>query len=100
MSMPSNGGYKCLCPACGSRMRIRGSAVQTPTYKTMYAQCTNMGCGATYTGALSWEYSLNTPGVEHPRAVLPLAPTIVRREALRSQQPVTNQLDMLDAIAG
>lgn len=36
----NSGGYKCLCPACGSRMRIR-------------AQCYNLACGATYSGSLT-----------------------------------------------
>lgn len=100
MSAPNNGGYKSLCPACGSRMRIRGSETLTPTYKSMYGQCTNMGCGGIYSGSLTWDFSLNTPGVEQPIVQLPLAPSAVRRAAFKVSRPDTTQMDMLDAMVG
>ncbi|HCF7496314.1 TPA: ogr/Delta-like zinc finger family protein, partial [Pseudomonas aeruginosa] len=46
--------YKLVCPCCHSRMRIRSSEGQTPCFRSMYAQCTNALCGATFTGSLSW----------------------------------------------
>ena len=98
MSAPNNGGYKALCPACGSRMRIRNSEAQTPTFKTMYAQCTNIACGATYTGALSWDYALSPSGLDQPRVVLPIAPASLRMKALQDSLPKTNQLDLLNAL--
>jgi hypothetical protein len=100
MSTPNGGGYRCLCPACGSPMRIRTSEVQTPVFKTMYGQCTNVACGGSYVGSLGWEFRLNTPGTERPLTDLPLAPAAMRHKIFRSQQPATRQLDMLDAIAG
>lgn len=96
MSVSNNGGYKCLCPACGHRMRIRNSEAQTPTFKTMYAQCLNMTCGATYTGSLSWDYALSPSGIEQPRVALPLAPSAQRLQALRDHREKTNQLDLLE----
>ncbi|AUF99784.1 transcriptional regulator [Pseudomonas sp. 09C 129] len=98
MSTPSNGGYKCLCPACGSRMRIRNSEAQTPNFKTMYGQCMNILCGATYTGSLSWDYALSPSGIDRPRMVLPIAPSVQRMQALRDSRQKTNQLDLLDAV--
>ncbi|MDF2073164.1 ogr/Delta-like zinc finger family protein [Pseudomonas mendocina] len=94
----NSGGYKCLCPACGSRMRIRNSETQTPTFKTMYAQCCNLACGATYTGSLTWDYALSPSGLDKPRISLPIAPSVQRMQALRDSQPQTDQLDLLDAM--
>ncbi|MDU9408247.1 ogr/Delta-like zinc finger family protein [Pseudomonas sp. zfem001] len=94
----NSGGYKCLCPACGSRMRIRNSETQTPTFKTMYAQCCNLACGATYTGSLTWDYALSPSGLDKPRISLPIAPSVQRMQALRDCKPKTNQLDLLDAM--
>ncbi|MHB0819860.1 ogr/Delta-like zinc finger family protein [Stutzerimonas stutzeri] len=96
MSVAHNGGYKCLCPACGERMRIRNSEAQTPVFKTMYAQCTSVACGATYTGSLSWDFALSPSGLDRPRITLPLAPSVQRMQALRDSRPKTDQLDLLD----
>lgn len=98
MSAPNNGGYKALCPACGDRMRIRNSEAQTPTFKTMYAQCTNIACGATYTGSLTWDYALSPSGLDQPRVVLPIAPSLLRMKALQDSLPKTDQLDLLNAL--
>lgn len=96
MSVANNGGYRCLCPACGHRMRIRNSEAQTPVFKTMYAQCLNIACGATYTGSLSWDHTLSPSGLDKPRLVLPLAPSVQRMQALRDSQKKTDQLDIFD----
>lgn len=98
MSSNHGGGYKAICPACNSAMRIRNSEAQTPTFKTMYAQCTNLACGATYTGSLTWDYALSPSGLDKPRIILPLAPSVQRMQALRDCQAKTNQLDLLDAM--
>ena len=98
MSATNNGGYKALCPACGNRMRIRNSEAQTPTFKTMYAQCTNIACGATYTGSLTWDYALSPSGLDQPRVVLPIAPWMLRMKALQDNLPKTDQLDLLNAL--
>lgn len=98
MSSNHGGGYKAICPACESPMRIRNSEAQTPTFKTMYAQCTNLACGATYTGSLTWDYALSPSGLDRPRISLPIAPSVQRMQALRDCQPKTNQLDLLDAM--
>ena len=87
MSAPNNGGYKALCPACGNRMRIRNSEAQTPTFKTMYAQCTNIACGATYTGSLTWDYALSPSGLDQPRVVLPIAPSTYYEHLAKRADP-------------
>lgn len=92
-----NGGYKCLCPACGSRMRIKDSDVKSPTVKTMYAQCTNIGCSQSILGSLSWDYALTPSGMDRPRVTLPVAPSVEKMKALRENRRQETQLDMLDA---
>jgi len=77
-------------------MRIRNSEAQTPVFKTMYAQCTSVACGATYTGSLSWDFALSPSGLDKPRITLPLAPSVQRMQALRDSRPKTDQLDLLD----
>lgn len=92
-----NGGYRCLCPACGSRMRIKDSDMKSPTVKTMYAQCTNIGCSQSILGSLSWDYALTPSGMDRPRVTLPVAPSVAKMKALREEKRSDNQLDMLDA---
>ena len=96
MTAPTGGGYRVKCPACSSPMRIKDSKEQTPTFKTMYAQCLNIACGATYTGSLTWDHELSPSGLDRPRVRLPLAPSVARMQALRDSKPKTDQLDMLD----
>ncbi|HBO2796494.1 TPA: ogr/Delta-like zinc finger family protein [Pseudomonas aeruginosa] len=88
--------YKLVCPCCHSRMRIRSSEGQTPCFRSMYAQCTNALCGATFTGSLSWDYQLSPSGLERPLLVLPMAPSKTRQLARRDLAAETNQLDLLD----
>lgn len=98
MTAPNHGGYRCLCPACGQPMRIRKSEKQTPRYQTMYGQCTNWACGASYVGALSWDYTLSPSAVEKPIEPLPLSPTKERLQALRDLAPHTDQLTFLEQL--
>lgn len=97
-TVKGGGGYKALCPACGSRMRIRNSKEQTPTFRTMYAECTNIVCNHSVMGSLTWDYALSPSGLDSPRVVLPVAPSVKKAQAMRENQPQTNQLDLLDAV--
>lgn len=98
MTAPTGGGYRALCPACSSPMRIRGSKDQTATFKTMYAQCTNIVCSASYSGSLTWDYALNPSGLDKPRVELPVAPSVLRMKALQDSLPQTDQLDLLSPV--
>lgn len=94
------GGYRCICPACGGRMRIRDSDVKSPTVKTMYAQCTTFGCSASYVGTLSWDFELAPSGMDKPYVSLPAAPSVERTRALISDRiQDTSQMDMLEAVS-
>lgn len=97
MSSRNFGGcYRCICPACGGRMRIKDSDAKSPTVKTMYGQCTNFGCSASYVGTFSWDFELATPGVESARVRLPPSPTVERTRALMDRRSRgVNQMDML-----
>lgn len=90
--------YKLVCPACGGRMRIRNSEGQSLTFRSMYAQCLNLPCGATYSGSLSWDFELSPSGLDRPRVTLPVAPSAARTKALRDLREATDQLDMLDHV--
>lgn len=81
-------------------MRIRNSEAQTPIFKTMYAQCLNIACGATYTGSLTWDYALSPSGLDQPRVALPLAPSAQRMKALQDAREKKNedQPDLLDQL--
>lgn len=79
-------------------MRIRASESQTPIFKTMYAQCMTIGCGAQYSGSMSWDYCLSPSGMDKPRVVLPLAPSVQRMKALRENHEKADQLDLIDEL--
>jgi hypothetical protein len=78
-------------------MRIRNSEGQTPVFRSMYAQCMHLPCGATFSGSLTWDYALSPSGMEKPLVVLPVAPAIQRMQARRDLREKTDQLDLLDA---
>lgn len=88
--------YKLVCPACGGKMRIRNSEGQTPIFRSMYSQCLNIPCSASFSGSLSWDYQLSASGLDKPRVVLPVAPSVERMKALRNLRDKTDQLDLLD----
>ncbi|KAF2410492.1 Ogr/Delta-like zinc finger [Pseudomonas antarctica] len=90
--------YKLVCPCCNSSMRIRTSEGQTPCFRSMYSECNNLLCGATFSGSLVWEYQLSPSGIDRPLTVLPMAPTKVRLLARRNLATNTTQPDLLDQL--
>ena len=90
--------YKLVCPCCNSSMRIRTSEGQTPCFRSMYSECTNLLCGATFSGSLVWEYQLSPSGIDRPLTVLPMAPTKVRLLARRNLTANNDQPDLLDQL--
>lgn len=79
-------------------MRIRTSEGQTPCFRSMYSECTNLLCGATFSGSLVWEYQLSPSGIERPLTVLPMAPTKVRLLARQNLKSKNDQPDLLDQL--
>ncbi|OLU22494.1 transcriptional regulator [Pseudomonas sp. PA15(2017)] len=90
--------YKLVCPACGNPVRIRSSEGQSPLFRTMYGQCTYVPCGYNIVGSLNWDYGLNASGMDKPRITLPLAPSVVKRQAHKDCRLKKDQLDLLDAL--
>ncbi len=79
-------------------MRIKDSDEKSPTAKTMYAQCTNFGCSASFVGTLSWDFELAPSAMERPLTSLPPAPSVRRTRILAAERSKgTKQMDMLDA---
>ena len=87
--------YKLVCPACGGKLRIRNSEGESPIFRSIYGQCMNVACGATFAGSQSWEYELSPSGLDKPRVQLPVAPSVTRMKALRDSRAETDQLDLL-----
>lgn len=85
------------CPACLSSLYIRTSREETPCFTSMYYQCSNVVCGATFSGTQTIDKQLSPSGIERPLIQLPVAPAMERMKALQSMRPETNQLDLLDA---
>lgn len=88
--------YKLICPACRGAIRIRTSEGQTPCFRAVYYQCTNLVCGATFSGSQTIDYTLSPSGLEKPLTVVPLAPYAARQQAQRELRERTDQLDLLD----
>ncbi|MNZ14592.1 Ogr/Delta-like zinc finger [compost metagenome] len=79
-------------------MRIKDSDEKSATAKTMYAQCTNFGCSASFVGTLSWDFELAPSAMEQPRLSLPPAPSVRRTRILVAERSRDKQqMDMLDA---
>ncbi|MDF3935334.1 ogr/Delta-like zinc finger family protein [Pseudomonas citronellolis] len=90
--------YKLVCPSCGGKLRIRNSEGESPIFRSIWGQCLNVACGATFAGSQSWDYELSPSGLDKPRIQLPVAPSVTRMKALRDCREKTDQLDLLDAM--
>tara|TARA_B100000749_G_scaffold112107_1_gene85569 strand:- start:7672 stop:7971 length:300 start_codon:yes stop_codon:yes gene_type:complete len=88
--------YNQVCPACRSKLRIRTSEGQTACFRTVYYECTNLICGAKFSGTQSIDYQLSPSGLEQPLIQLPVAPHMERMRALRFSQPAADQADLFD----
>ncbi|MFJ3050876.1 ogr/Delta-like zinc finger family protein [Pseudomonas nitroreducens] len=90
--------YKLVCPACGGKLRIRNSEGESPICRSIWGQCMNVACGATFAGSQSWDYELSPSGLDKPRVQLPVAPSVTRMKALREARAKSDQLDLLDTL--
>lgn len=60
MSIPRN-----RCPHCDSKLKIRSSNREHPLIKSIYGQCQNLECGATYKGIQEWTVQLSPSALPH-----------------------------------
>lgn len=85
------------CPCCGSELFIRTSREETPCFRSIWYQCGNVVCGATFNGNQTIGQQLSPSGIERPLMQLPIAPAMERMKALQAMRPESDQLDLLDA---
>lgn len=85
------------CPCCRGELFIRTSREESPCFRSIWYQCSNVVCGATFNGNQTISQQLSPSGVEKPLMKLPIAPAMERMKALQAMRPDDNQLDLLDA---
>lgn len=90
--------YGLICAHCRAKVRIRSSLGEHLLLRTAYLQCTNEACGATYRAAFEITHTLSPSAMPNPAIQLPLAPSAMRRDAMRSLQGDDRQADLLDEI--
>lgn len=90
--------YGLICAHCRAKVRIRTSIGEHLLLRTAYLQCTNEACGATFRGAFEITHTLSPSAMPNPSIQLPMAPSAMRREAVRSLQGDDSQGDLLDDI--
>ncbi|TDF86314.1 ogr/Delta-like zinc finger family protein [Pseudomonas sp. H9] len=94
--------YKLVCPHCSQRMRIRTSEGTHIFLRVAYLQCTNEACGWSVRAQFEMTHEMSPSGMANPAVRLPIAPTVMRRQAMKSaddQPDLLDQLDMEVAIA-
>lgn len=85
------------CPCCRADLFIRTSRDETPCFRNLWYQCSNVVCGATFNGHQAIGQQLSPSGIERPLMQLPMAPAMERMKALQAMRTETDQLDLLDA---
>lgn len=59
------------CPHCGSSFRIRTSEQENALLRRLWGQCSNVNCGFTAQGFLSWDAELSPSATPNPNINLP-----------------------------
>lgn len=90
--------YGLICAHCRAKVRIRTSIGEHLLLRTAYLQCTNEACGATFRAAFEITHTLSPSAMPNPSIQLPMAPSAMRHEAVRSLQGDDSQGDLLDDI--
>ena len=83
--------FRLACPACGAPLIIRGSKGESPCVRSVWYQCKNLACGATFGGTQSIDYQLSPSGLAEPLLVLPLAPSRLKRAATQASRMTGEQ---------
>lgn len=65
------------CPHCNESMWIRSSEQVDPLLKRLYGQCTNVHCGFTAQGFLTWDAELSPSSNPNPEINLQKSPAKV-----------------------
>lgn len=86
--------YKLVCPHCRGKVRIRTSEGQHIFLRVAFLQCTNEACSWSCRAQFEMTHELSPSSMPNPAARLPIAPSAIRREAMRNTEE--EQLDLLD----
>lgn len=88
--------YKLVCPHCNQRMRIRTSEGTHIFLRVAYLQCTNEACGWSVRAQFEMTHEMSPSGMANPAVRLPVAPVVMRRQAMKSTDDHPDLLDQLD----
>lgn len=88
--------YKLVCPHCNQRMRIRTSEGTHIFLRVAYLQCTNEACGWSVRAQFEMTHEMSPSGMANPAVQLPVAPVVMRRQAMKSADDHPDLLDQLD----
>lgn len=88
--------YKLVCPHCSQRMRIRTSEGTHIFLRVAYLQCTNEACGWSVRAQFEMTHEMSPSGMANPAVRLPVAPVVMRRQAMKSADDQPDLLDQLD----
>lgn len=88
--------YKLVCPHCNQKMRIRTSEGTHIFLRVAYLQCTNEACGWSVRAQFEMTHEMSPSGMANPAVRLPVAPVVMRRQAMKSTDDQPDLLDLLD----
>lgn len=73
-------GASNTCPHCGEAFQIRSSEKETSLLRRLWGQCTNVHCGFTAQGFLTWDIELSPSANPNPEINLPRSPAKKHKE--------------------
>ena len=88
--------YKLVCPHCHSKMRIRTSEGQHIFMRVAYLQCVNEACSWSARAEFVITHEMAPSGMPTPSVLLPVADSVLRRTAMRSDEDT--QADLFDEL--
>tara|TARA_R110002167_G_scaffold98718_13_gene259449 strand:+ start:2222 stop:2536 length:315 start_codon:yes stop_codon:yes gene_type:complete len=91
----SGSTYKQVCPNCHGPLRVRNSIALHPLLRTIFFQCQNVPCGATYNGQMEITHILSPSGMPNASIDLPLAPSAIRKQAQHNNDDQQLDFDQL-----
>lgn len=87
--------FRLACPACNGPLVVRCSKGESPCVRSVWYQCKNLACGATFGGSQTIDYQLSPSGLTEPLLVLPLAPSRLKRAATQASRMTGGQRERL-----
>lgn len=88
--------FRLACPACNAPLVIRCSKGESPCVRSLWYQCRNLACGATFGGTQTIDYQLSPSGLAEPLQVLPLAPSRLKRAATQASRMTNDQMGRVE----